>query len=272
MDKPRGALYLKCSRTHAAVSWACVGANLACVLACVSWAVRHHAEVAPGAALWIGAALAGILLSDLLTGIVHWATDTWLDEQIMDRVGCIAREHHLYPAHIVDYGLRDYLSYMSLPSSLVFGPLCLVLMLALPPSAPLYFVVVLIGEVCFTLFFGTHFHRLGHTRAKSLLVRLLQRAHVLITPRYHNLHHSGNHDRYYCVVTGWMNPICDGIGFFRGLEWIVHALTGAVPRQSDEEWKERFAKDPSFVHDPLPSLLELRAARAAADKAGDERA
>ena len=95
-------------------------------------------------------------------------------------------------------------------------------------------------------------------------MRLLQKGHLLITPKYHARHHSRAHDDNYCVLNGWMNPLLDRTGFWRGLERVVHAVTGAVPRASEEEWWARFREDPSFMLDPLPALLALRAQRARA--------
>jgi hypothetical protein len=92
-------------------------------------------------------------------------------------------------------------------------------------------------------------------------VRVLQKAGFLITPKEHARHHSGGHDDHYCVVTGWMNPLLDRTGFWRGLERLVHAVTGAVPRASEEEWWARYHEDPSFMRDPLPTLFRLRAER-----------
>lgn len=260
MDKPRGALYLKKTPGHTLAGWIGIGLNLACVVACARWSSAHFGDVRPGWPLLSAAALAGLLASDFYTGFVHWLTDTWLDERSFDRVACIAREHHIYPQHVLDYTLWDYVAYMCFPTTVVFGPLCVLLTAILPPCAPVYFAVLVVGQVSFLMFFGTHFHRLGHRQSKSRLVRLLQKGHLLITPKYHARHHSGAHDDNYCVVNGWMNPILDRTGFWRGLERVVHALTGAVPRESEGEWTARYREDPSFMLDPLPSLLKLRAA------------
>jgi ubiquitin-conjugating enzyme E2 variant len=71
---------------------------------------------------------------------------------------------------------------------------------------------------------------------------LLQRSHFLISPAYHRLHHDRNHDTRYAVVNGWSNAICDRIGFWRGLERLIQALTAAQPRRSDKEWMSRFVR------------------------------
>lgn len=258
METRSGALYLQCSRGQALATWLGAGLNLACVAACAVWLVARAGEARPPWPVLAAATLVALFLGDFFSGLIHWATDTWFDEERMTRVVSIAREHHLYPQHILGYGFRDYVGYTSWPAVLFFAPLCAGLMLVPPPSAAVYVAVLVCGEVCLLMFFGTHFHRLGHRWSPNPVVRLLQRTPLLITPRYHAIHHGGTHVTHYCVVNGWANVVCDAIGFWRGLERVVRALTGAVPRHNDHEWLARFRQDRSFMRDPVPSLRQRR--------------
>ena len=258
MEKPRGALYLYRSKSHTFAGWIGILLNLSCVVGCAAWCIARYRAVEPGWVSFGAALLLGILASDFYTGFVHWLTDTWLDERA-DRVICIAREHHIYPQHILDYTFWDYVAYMCFPTTAVFSPLALLFTLALPPCAPVYVGVLVVLQVSALMFFGTHFHRLGHRASRLRVVRLLQKAGFLITPKEHARHHSGGHDDHYCVLTGWMNPPLDRIGFWRGLERVVQAVTGAVPRASDEEWAALHREDSSFMLDPLPILRRHRA-------------
>jgi ubiquitin-conjugating enzyme E2 variant len=63
-------------------------------------------------------------------------------------------------------------------------------------------------------------HRWAHAVEAPRFVRWLQRRGVILTPDHHALHHQGAHDRAYCVTTGWMNPLLDGLGVFRSVERI----------------------------------------------------
>jgi hypothetical protein len=172
---------------------------------------------------------------------VHWTTDTWFDEINWQRVISIAREHHLFPHHIVGYPFRDYVAFSSWPTVLIVGPCGLLLTLAVSSSTPFTFYGVI---VCFmistVMFFGAHTHRFGHTPSNSRIVRLLQASHLLITTGHHDAHHRGNHNRRYCVINGWANYVCDATGFWRGLEWLVQQLTGSIPRRNDLEWLARY--------------------------------
>jgi plasmanylethanolamine desaturase len=258
MEPRSGALYVDCSRGQVLATWLGAGLNLACVAACAAWLTAHAGEVRPAWPVLALATVFALFLGDFFSGLIHWATDTWFDELSLTRVVSIAREHHLYPQHILGYGFRDYVGYTSWPAALFFWPLCLALMLGPRPSGVVYVAVLVCGEVCALMFFGTHFHRLGHRWSPNPLVRLLQRSPLLITPQYHAIHHGGTHVTHYCVVNGWANVVCDAIGFWRGLERVIHALTGAVPRRNDDEWLARYREDRSFMSDPVPSLLARR--------------
>ena len=254
--KPK-PLYLQCSRAQAFFTWLGAGLNAALVVWCGAWLLLNARESPawPGLTALV---LVGLFLGDLFTGLIHWGTDTWFDEVLLTRVVSIAREHHLYPHHIVYYGFRDYVGYTSWPAALSFAPMLPWLLLGAEPSAFTYGAVLVCGEVCALCLFGTHFHRFGHRPSENPLVRFLQKIRLLVTPQYHGQHHGGKHDTYYCVVNGWANVPCDALGFWRGLEKLIHWLTGAVPRQNDNEWFARFREDRSFVSDPVPSLHRLR--------------
>jgi len=98
--------------------------------------------------------------------------------------------------------------------------------------------VWLITSAC--LFFGTSFHNLGHRNASSRFLRAAQQLHLVITPQHHWVHHRRDQTVRYCVINGWANYPCDLLRFWRGLEWLVHALTGAAPRRDDLEWQRRY--------------------------------
>jgi hypothetical protein len=245
--KPVRPLYLICDRVQAATAWVGVAVNLLLIFWCAYWVTTADATLIPGASGMAIIILIGFFMADALSGFVHWATDTWFDEVIWDRVISIAREHHLYPSHILGYGVRDYLAYSSWPTILVLGPIELLLTLAFAPAVWLYPLVFLCLMLNTVMFFGTYFHRLGHGHSRWRVVRWLQTAHLLMGPPHHHVHHGGNHDIRYCVINGWANFVFDPIGFWRGLERLVTILTGAHPRRNDHVWRTRFCDDPDFL-------------------------
>ena len=59
----------------------------------------------------------------------------------------------------------------------------------------------------------------------ELDVHWLQRAGLILSPEHHAIHHAAPHDRHYCITVGWMNPMLDKLGFFRGLEAVVARIS-----------------------------------------------
>ncbi len=250
-------LFLECDRAQVITSWAGIAVYTALVVWYGVW-IGRHPDIAASQALGLPITIVvGLFLADLVSGFVHWATDTWFDEKNWTRIISIAREHHLHPHHIVGYGVRDYLAYSAWPTLLFIGPIGAVLTLALTPAVWVFHGVVIVFVISACMYFGTYAHRLGHRRSPWRIVRVLQRCHLLIDTRHHNVHHRDNHDIRYCVINGWANHVCDRIGFWRGMEHVVQRLTGAIPRQNDHEWFARY--DPysprrgRFVIGPLPA-------------------
>jgi plasmanylethanolamine desaturase len=230
--------------------WCGIAANVLLIVWCAIWVQYHHHHVDIGLGWLVVSLGVAIYLADFFSGFVHWLTDTWFNEfslsGVIERVVSIAREHHLYPYQIVGYGYRDYIAYSSWPNVAIIGPIALALTLLVDPAPAVFAAVIVCLVISGIMIFGTYAHRLGHRKSKWRIIKILQRYHLLITPRYHAMHHCGNHDIQYCVINGWANPLCDYVRLWRGLEWIIWRTTGARPRQNDNEWFDKFERDPNF--------------------------
>jgi plasmanylethanolamine desaturase len=230
--------------------WCGIVANTLLILWCALWVQCHRDDAGIELGWVIVSVVAAVYLADFFSGFVHWMTDTWGDEVflhgVLERVISIAREHHLYPYHIVGYGFRDYSAYSSWPNVAIVGPIALALTLAANPAPAVFAGVVVCLVISGIMVFGTHAHRLGHRDTRSKIVRILQNCRLLVTPSYHAVHHRGNHDIRYCVINGWANPLCDRIRLWRSLEWFIQHVTRALPRQNDRVWFDRFERDPNF--------------------------
>lgn len=180
---------------------------------------------------------ASVLLADFVSGVAHWGFDTW-GEPTTPVFGAFIRsfrEHHVDQAAITRH---DFIE--------TNGDSCLATLILLVPLA---FTNVARGEgiaaspharlaaVAFGLAiaFTNQFHKASHERKPTALQRLLIDWRIVLTPQMHRLHHSGDFSTNYCITTGWMNPFLDAIGFWRKAEWIITALTGAIPRANDKE-------------------------------------
>jgi TMEM189-like protein len=216
--------------------WGASVANAILVLGMSAWLYVHFSGSGLGVMWAVLCIPLGLFLADLATGLVHWGTDTWFDGRSWTRTIGVAREHHIYPQNILHYGPAEHLAFGSYPALMFLAPIALPIMLFSAGGPAAVAAMIVLTIVCCAMLFGTYAHRLGHVRARSRVVRVLQRCHLLLDIGHHRHHHCRDHLTHYCVFNGWANVVCDRIGFWRFLEIVIHRVTGAVPRKDDTHW------------------------------------
>ena len=166
--------------------------------------------------------LAAWFLADFISGVAHWAEDILLMREtrgILERVRLDNVKHHKRPGYVTLESFWGNIN-TTAPFSL---PLALIAWLI---GAPL---IVWLALIFVT--FGNYVHRLAHEIKVGKLVGFLHWTELFIPWEQHDLHHF-NHlsgrvitkeesKDNYCVMTGWLNPILDSVGFWRKLEWIL---------------------------------------------------
>jgi len=168
-----------------------------------------------------------LLMSDFLSGLLHWAGDSFLADDLVSpkrfpRLNAVLSaackefsDHHVRPAHsgALSYWAATYDSYYVATgiTSLFVGV----------TSVPLWWALTLLHGTN-----STYFHTMAHRSRPPLFFRMLQQTGLILTPARHRLHHQGAHDSNYCISMGVMNPLLDRIGFWRRLERIVYFITG----------------------------------------------
>jgi|GEM_PF-1167439 len=224
--------------------------NGAAWLAAVAWLVVAWRQAPPAAAGVVLAVVAGIYLADLASGLLHWAFDTWFDDGMtfVRRMVLQVREHHIHPGRIFKIHFTQDAGTLSWIALLVTAPWLLAALVAgagTPLGSALAYGVA--TGVVFNplLVFMLEFHKCGHRPRGPAWVRGLQRLRLVLPVRHHLTHHSGNHDVNYCIINGWADMTLGRLGFFRGLERLIHRMTGAEPQRDDYAWFERFGR-------PLP--------------------
>ena len=229
----------------------CLGANLAVALLCAAY-LAAHSSVSGISWPWVlGFLFAGYLMADLVSGFVHWGIDTWFDWPKLGRVVAIAREHHTHPHFILGYGFLENAALGCGPTAVAIG-LAAAITAAFPISLMSYGLMIVWFVTSSCLVFGTTVHNLSHQRSKSPIVRFAQKTRIIIRPEHHWVHHRGDQTVRYCVFSGWMNYVCDPLDMWRRLEWLIHKLTGAVPRQDDQAWQRHYRE--TGVLAPPPAL------------------
>jgi len=177
-------------------------------------------------------ALLGLVCGDFISGLVHWAADTYGDE----RTPVIGRSlvkpfrvHHVRLREICEHGVVE-----------TVGNTCILAV----PLLVLSFVVMTAGETsaagAFAVFTAVvtvgvtvatnQFHRWAHQESPPLLARALQRSRIILSPDHHRTHHTAPFQSSYTITNGWLNPLLNRTHFFRKLESALRTF-GVKPSQ-----------------------------------------
>jgi len=182
--------------------------------------------------LWIACPigiLGGYLLADFLAGAVHWLADRYFDPEtpvLGPMLIAPFREHHTDPRSISRHDFFE----VSGNNALVSIPLPLALFFLPEPVDYASATLLVFGLSASLALVATNlFHGWAHAENPPRLSRLLQRFGLILTPSQHARHHAANHDRAYCVTSGWLNPMLDGIRFFDRIEGLI-ARISRTPR------------------------------------------
>ena len=104
---------------------------------------------------------------------------------------------------------------------MVCGPLALAFLLMPEQESFRFFTATFVAFMCLFLVATNQFHKWAHAAHPPALSRPLQRWGLILSPRHHEIHHAVPHDKHYCITVGWMNPVLNGIRFFRTAEWLI---------------------------------------------------
>ena len=97
-------------------------------------------------------------------------------------------------------------------------------------------------------------HRTRHENGR--VVVFLQRTRLIQSPSHHHRHHTHHKDSSYCVLTDFLNPVLDGMGFWRGLEWLIARLFGIRKRDDEAMALLVLAREPDFFGDNLDLMRQ----------------
>lgn len=217
--------------------------NGAVLVAGLAWLAATWWQSPPSWPWVVVAILAGFYVADLGSGLLHWAFDTWFDEEIsfLRRMVLQVREHHVFPNRIFHISFLHDAGTLSWIALIVTGPL--VLGVILSGAGPAAGYAVLAASVFSVLLVSMlAFHKCGHRARQPRWIRLLQRSGLLLSVSHHSRHHLGNHDFNYCIINGWADRTLGRLGLFRALELRIARWSGAQPQRNDHDWLRRFGR------------------------------
>ena len=155
--------------------------------------------------------IAGWLLVDLIGGLFHWFEDRMgsPDWPILGRhVIGPNRQHHLQPLAFTRSGFisRNWTTWMAV--AVIVAPLLAIF------GTSVWLIAATLGGLM-----SNQVHYWAHLPSRApASVRVLQDLGVMQSSRQHQLHHAPPHDRRYCVLTDWLNPLLDRLQVWSRLE------------------------------------------------------
>ena len=172
--------------------------------------------------------IAGCVLADLISGLVHWASDSF-GRSTTPILGPLFvrpfREHHIDASAIT----RE--SFLELHGTNCFfaAPLLVLGTYVVQPLSGGFF-ALFVGSLLFALAVGVlgagQIHRWVHQEQVPRTVKFLQRAGLIISASAHRTHHEGDHSSHYCIVGGWWNEPLRRWGVFESLEAALENRAG----------------------------------------------
>lgn len=200
----------------------------------LAWRVLSAVELGLHLA-WVAAALlAGFVAADFASGVIHWGFDRY-GSRNTPVVGANFivpfREHHVDPKGITRHDFIETNGNNCIATMVVLLPA-----LVIDPTAGTFSAVLLItlASMCFFVMGTNQFHKWAHEDQPPAVVVALMKANLILEANHHNVHHTPPFDRYYCITTGWLNPLLDRVRFFARTEALIYRLTGIRGGIDDE--------------------------------------
>jgi TMEM189-like protein len=181
-------------------------------------------QVSPASlATGVVSGVACLFAVDFITGVIHWAEDTWtalgrsklLDTYVVrDNI-----EHHRKPGAIRG---GTYWETNRVCIALAFATACVLVLFGVHAWTA-YAIVVLASQ-------SNQVHKWSHCANPPRAIAWLQRFGILQSPAHHAEHHKRPYANRYCTTTNFLNPVLDGVRFWRGLEWLIERCGIRVQR------------------------------------------
>lgn len=166
-------------------------------------------------ALLVGELLLGWLLADFFSGFFHWVEDRFgmpTTPILGPWIIAANRDHHERPTAFVDLGSFRARNQFMIVVSLIVGTALFACF-----GLHAWLVALMLGGA-----FVNEVHAWAHRPSLApAWAKPLQESGFFQSPKHHAAHHRPPQDRAFCILTGWLNPLLDALGFWRCLERVA---------------------------------------------------
>lgn len=170
----------------------------------------------------------GLLGSDLTSGFFHWFFDNYGSPQtpLFGQTIELFRVHHDLPKDICNSNFVFTVGHVCLYAAPMYAAaIAGHYLLQTTVLAPFYAMAMLIFSVgLLFLVLTNQFHKWAHLDERPQWLQFLQQKRLILEPNHHETHHTAPFDSYYCITTGWLNPLLSKIQFFKRLERLLAAV------------------------------------------------
>ncbi len=221
---------------HTRLQWLMEFSGIVVFFALTPWLIMQLHGVSAGLStlatvgLSVGALFAGLITADFISGLVHWGADNWgsPDWPILG-AGFIRpfRHHHLDPEEMCRHGFVEMNGNNCLVSIPVFFVASFVL--SFFGGATGFFLSAWLLSLAWWVFGTNQFHAWTHTDNPPAVARFLQGIGLILRKKNHDVHHQAPHNTYYCITSGWLNPVLTRLHFFEFLELTITGITRIKP-------------------------------------------
>ncbi len=212
---------------------ASIVAALALDATLASRVLRGFGAHSPGLGALVAAALGAYVAADVLSGIVHFLGDSFgtVDTPWLGTTFVLPfRSHHTHPEAIAEHDFIETNGNNAFATLLPVVPTLLLVPVEAGGAATGLGCFVLV--LALLLLFTNQIHKWAHVAAPPGVVRMLQRAGILLSPERHAAHHSPPYRGGFCVVSGHANGVLDPIAFFPRLEGGLRKTLGLTRRHA----------------------------------------
>ncbi len=189
-----------------------------------------------------------VLITDFVTGLVHWFEDSYGDPNwplVGPLIFAPNLRHHIDPAAFTK---RSW--FATSWSSICLGAVVLAGAWAAGWLVWQVVLAVLLGMNANEIHKWNHLPRTERPRAATFL----QELGILQTAQQHAQHHRGRRDTCYCAITNLVNPVLDSLRFWRALEWLIEFTFGVTKRAEPDARPASASASPRPKAAPSPAV------------------